>query len=183
MIKLRNVGLLAPVSLDFAVAMGEGATASGLFLSAGTLFSVAGLLSGRQLASEINWDQVFARRLFIGPLGTCFAYVSVRFLAPGSFLKALARCNFLCLVILVAIAPLLESVTAVNVENRRFVFWMLILCYGVVQFVKTMPMVSWITMWQVITPHGEKTFWQMMAQCGASTRTPLSLSAKANCIA
>ncbi|CAE7549578.1 GIP [Symbiodinium pilosum] len=27
-------------------------------------------------------------------------------------------------------------------------------------------MVSWMTMWQIITPHSEKTFWQMMAQCG-----------------
>ena len=168
------MALLVPASLDFAVAMGEGATASGLFLSAGTLFSVAGLLVGKPLASEIDWDQVFARRLFIGPLGTCFTtyhpFPSCVLLGAGSFPKARARCNFLCLVILVAIAPLLESVTAVNIANRRVAFWMLILFYGIVQFVKSMPMVSWITMWQVITPHSEKTFWQMMAQCGASAR-------------
>ena len=165
------MALLVPASLDFAVAMGESATASGLFLSAGTLFSVAGLLLGRPLASEIDWDQVFARRLFIGPLGTCFEYVSVRFLAPGSFPKAYARCNFLCLVILLAIAPLVQSATEASIRGRRVIFWVVILLYGIVQFFKTFYMVSWNTMWQVITPHSEKTFWQMMAQSGGSGRT------------
>ena len=172
------MALLVPASLDFAVAMGEGATASGLFLSAGMLFSVAGLLVGTPLASEIDWDQVFARRLFIGPLGTCFTtyhpFPSWVLLGPGSFPKARARCNFLCLVILVAIAPLVQSATEASVQARRVIFWVVILLYGMVQFFKTLYMVSWNTMWQVITPHREKTFWQMMAQCGGSVKKAIS---------
>ena len=60
-----NVAMLVPVSLDFSLAMGQSATASGVFLSGGTVFSVVGLMVGKPLTSEDNWNQQFARRLFL----------------------------------------------------------------------------------------------------------------------
>ena len=60
-----NVAMLVPVSLDFSLAMGQSATASGVFLSGGSVFSVVGVVLGKPLTSEAHWNQQFARRLFL----------------------------------------------------------------------------------------------------------------------
>ena len=71
-IMLMNVALLVPVSLDFSLAMGQSATASGVFIGGGTAFSVAGLIAGKPLTSEVNWNQRLARGIFLVCNSLCF---------------------------------------------------------------------------------------------------------------
>ena len=73
-----NVALLVPVSLDFSLAMGQSATASGVFLSGGTVFSVVGLVVGKPLTSEADWNQQFARRLGLACNSLCLLARSKR---------------------------------------------------------------------------------------------------------
>jgi len=140
-IMLMNVALLVPVSLDFSLAMGQSATASGVFIGGGTAFSVAGLIAGKPLTSEVNWNQRLARGIFL-------------------------VCNSLCLVSLVGMAILVESAASWSLNTTRWAFWLIVFLNGMVAFLKAVLLLSWTTMWQIITPASEKTFWQMMAQCG-----------------
>ena len=57
LIMMVNLSMLVPVSLDYALAMGHSATASGLFLSAPKVFALLGTMLGKPLTSEVNWDQ------------------------------------------------------------------------------------------------------------------------------
>ena len=59
------MSLLIPVSLDFAIDMGQGATASGLFLSAASVFAVVGVVVSKRIVPEDNWDQRWARKVFM----------------------------------------------------------------------------------------------------------------------
>ncbi|CAE7429381.1 GIP, partial [Symbiodinium sp. CCMP2456] len=140
-IMFMNVALLVPVSLDFSRAMGQSATASGVFIGGGTAFSLAGLMAGKPLTSEVNWNQRLARGIFL-------------------------VCNSLCLVTLVGMAILVETAAPWSLNTRRWAFWLIVLLNGMVAFLKAVWLLSWTTMWQIITPASQKTFWQMMAQCG-----------------
>ena len=59
--------MIIPVSLDFALAMGQSATASGVFIGTGPVGAMVGLIAGSKLTSEENWNQRYARQCFIIP--------------------------------------------------------------------------------------------------------------------
>ena len=61
LIMMVSLSMLVPVSLDYALAMNQSATASGVFLSGPTVFALLGTVLGRPLTSEVHWDQVYAR--------------------------------------------------------------------------------------------------------------------------
>ena len=60
-----NESLLLPVTLDFAESMGESSAMSGFFGSSSLLASVAGVMMGRVLVSESQWNQRWARTVVI----------------------------------------------------------------------------------------------------------------------
>ena len=59
--------MIIPDSLDFALAMGQSATASGVFIGTGPVGAMVGLIAGSKLTSEENWNQRYARQCFIIP--------------------------------------------------------------------------------------------------------------------
>ena len=144
-ILLMNSAMLIPPSLDFALAMGQSATASGLFVGGGTVFAVVGAAFGKSLTNESDWDQRFARRLFL-------------------------FCRSLCLVLHVLTAFLLQSAVAWSLRTRQWTFWLACLLCSLNFGISAVPMVSWTTMWQIVTPPSDKTFWMILTQCGAGLR-------------
>ena len=60
-----NESMLLPLTLDFAESMGESAAMSGFFGSSSLLASVAGVMMGRVLVSESQWNQRWARTVVI----------------------------------------------------------------------------------------------------------------------
>ena len=148
-ILFMNSAMLIPPSLDFALAMGQSATASGLFVGGGTIFAVVGAAFGKSLTNESDWDQWFARRLFL-------------------------FCRSLCLVLHVLAALLLQSAAAWSLPTRQWTFWLACLLGSLNFGISAVPMVPWTTMWQIITPPSDKTFWMIVTQCGAGLRKMFS---------
>ena len=138
LLMLVNLSMLVPVSLDYALAMGHSATASGAFLSVPMLFAVLGTMLGKPLTSEVNWDQPFARRLFLG----CHVF---------AFTGALV------------LAFLMQAASQWNDATRKTSFWGFLLVSGVNEFFNALPMVGLNTMWNVVTPNSQKTLWSMIA--------------------
>jgi len=132
--------LVVPLSLDYAIAMGQTATGSGVYLGGGTIFSCIGLILGKGLTSEQNWDQKWARQ------------VHIRF-------SALGLVGYFCL------AFVTQASTTWSLPARRQWFWWSQLCMGAATTVITLPTITWNTMWNKITPARDKTFWMIMAQC------------------
>ncbi|CAE7037646.1 celE [Symbiodinium natans] len=131
-----NLSMLVPVSLDYAMAMGHSATASGLFLSAPTVFALLGTMLGKPLTSEVNWDQAFARRLYLGCQGLAFA---------GNLILAF----------------LMQAASHWNDATRQTWFWCFLLVNGANQFFQLLPSVGFQTMWNIVTPNSQKTLWSM----------------------
>ena len=138
LLMMVNLSMLVPVSLDYALAMGHSATASGAFLSAPMLFAVLGTMLGRRLTSEVNWDQPFARRVLLGSHGLSFT---------GTLILAF----------------LMQAASHWNDATRKASFWCFFFAHGVNQFFNALPIVSWATMWNVVTPNSQKTLWSMIA--------------------
>jgi len=134
------LSLLIPVSLDFAIDMGQGATASGLFLSAASVFAVVGVVVSKRIVPEDNWDQRWARKVFM---------VS----------------NAIATAVLVMNAYILLAVVDSSLSARAAIFWVSTLLYGTVNFTFGLCTLSRSIMWNLITPQQEKTFWMIMTQC------------------
>ena len=140
LVMMVGQSMLVPVSLDYSLAMGQSATASGVFLSGPTLFAMFGTVAGRPLCDELNWDQSFARKFYIRCQGLVFA---------GNLILAF---------VLQAAAHWSESA-------RKIAFWLFLLINAANMFFQSFPIVCWTTMWNVVTPHSQRTIWSMITIC------------------
>jgi len=66
--------LSIPISLDYALAMGESATASGVMIGTMPVGALIGTLAGKRFTNEQDWDQRHARKVFVCCYGlnVCF---------------------------------------------------------------------------------------------------------------
>ncbi|CAE7222995.1 GIP [Symbiodinium sp. CCMP2592] len=133
-----TLSMLVPDSLDYALAMGHSATASGVFLSAPFVLAMIGNFLGRPLTSEVNWDQRFARNLCVGCQGVTVA---------GSL----------------TLAFLMQAASHWSEATKQTSFWCFLLVSSASQFFNALPIVAWATMWNVVTPNSQKTIWSMIA--------------------
>ena len=140
LLMMVSLAMLVPVSLDYSLAMGQSATASGLFLSGPTVFAVFGTILGRPLTSEVNWDQRFARSLYI-------------------------QCQGLVFLGCITLAFLMQEAANWSDSSRRTAFWAFLFVHAVLQFFQALPMVALSTMWNVVTPNNQKTLWSMITAC------------------
>ncbi|CAE7416932.1 unnamed protein product, partial [Symbiodinium sp. CCMP2456] len=132
--------LSIPISLDYALAMGESATASGVMIGTMPVGALVGTLLGKRFTNEQDWDQRHARKVFV-----CCYGLNVCFMP--------------------AIALLIQSSVGWSVEAKRMVFWLVVYLTFVANVLGGMIMIPWCTMWNLVTPHDDKTFWSMLAQC------------------
>ena len=137
LLMMVNLSMLVPVSLDYALAMGQSATASGVFLSAPTVFALLGSMLGKPLTSEVNWDQPFARHLYLGCQGLAFS---------GNLILAF----------------LMQAASHWNDATRKTCFWCFLLVNGANQFFQILPSIGLQTMWNIVTPNSQKTLWSMI---------------------
>ena len=138
-----STSLLAPLSLDYAIAMDQSATASGLFLGSGTVFSTLAVVCGRALTKEQDWDQAFARRLYV-------------------------LSNVAGVILYMMLALLTQSSVHWSLEHKRIWFWLSQVVNGLATAANSLPMISWSTMWNKLTPQREKTFWMICTQSARS---------------
>ncbi|CAE7673069.1 unnamed protein product [Symbiodinium necroappetens] len=132
--------LSIPISLDYALAMGESATASGVMIGIMPVGALIGTLAGQRFTNEQDWDQRHARKVFV------FCYgLNVCFMP--------------------AIALVIQSCIGWNVEAKRMVFWLVVFLIFVANVLGGMIMIPQCTMWNLVTPHDDKTFWSMLTQC------------------
>lgn len=134
------IAMTVPVSLDFCMQMGQSATMSGFFLSSPIIGSIVGIVVGKIICGEADWNQLFARRMMVW----C-----------GQF-------SFLCTLVT---AFLLNHSVHLSLSQRRTTFWFIILLLQVSTLVSAMPTVPMLVMQNKVTPTSEKTFWMIMAQC------------------
>ena len=132
--------LAIPMSLDYALAMGESATASGVMIGTMSVGALIGTLVGKGFTNEQDWDQRHARKVFV-----CCYGLNV-FSMP-------------------AIALVIQACIGWNMEAKRMVFWLVVFLTFVSNVLGGMIMIPWCTMWNLVTPHDDKTFWSMLAQC------------------
>ena len=131
--------LTIPISLDYALAMGESATASGVMVGIMPVGALIGTWAGKRCTDEQKWDQRQARKVYV----CCYGL------------------NCACLP---AIALLIQACAEWNMEAKRMVFWLVVFLYLVANVLGGMIMIPWCTMWNLVTPHEDKTFWSMLAQ-------------------
>ena len=132
--------LSIPISLDYALAMGESATASGVMIGTMPVGALIGTLAGKRFTNEQDWDQRHARKVFV-----CCYGLNVCFMP--------------------AIALVIQACIGWNVEAKRMAFWLVVFLTFVANVLGGMIMIPWCTMWNLVTPHDDKTFWSMLAQC------------------
>ena len=132
--------LSIPISLDYALAMGESATASGVMIGTMPVGALIGTLAGKRFTNEQDWDQRHARKVFV-----C--------------------CYGLNVCAMPAIALVIQACIGWHVEAKRMVFWLVVFLTFVANVLGGMIMIPWCTMWNLVTPHDDKTFWSMLAQC------------------
>ncbi|CAE7258971.1 gloB [Symbiodinium natans] len=132
--------MMIPLSLEYALAMGESATASGVFLGMAAAGSTVGIVLGQSLTSEADWNQRYARKLFIYFYG-------------------------LSVMTMPLLALILQASIDWSLRARRLTFWLVIALNFVNTCIGSIPIIAWSTMWNIVTPQGEKTFWMMLTQC------------------
>ena len=137
LLMMVTLSMLVPDSLDYALAMGHSATASGVFLSAPFILAMLGTIWGRPLTNEVHWDQRFARFLCVGCQGLTVA---------GSL----------------TLAFLMQAASHWTDSTKQTSFWCFLLVSGASQFFNAVPIVAWATMWNVVTPNSQKTIWSMI---------------------
>ena len=135
-----SLSMLVPASLDYSLAMGQSATASGLFLSGPSLFGMLGTVAGRPLTSELNWDQRWARNLYIRCQGLVFC---------GNLILAFG----------------LQAAAHWSEPAKKTGFWLFLAINAASQFFQALPIVGSTTMWNVVTPNSQKTIWSMITVC------------------
>mmetsp|Transcript_55209 Transcript_55209/g.113996 ORF Transcript_55209/g.113996 Transcript_55209/m.113996 type:complete len:543 (+) Transcript_55209:80-1708(+) len=127
------------LSLDYALAMGESATASGVFLGAAAAGSTVGIIIGRGFTSETDWNQKYARKIFVYMYG-------------------------LSLMAMPVIAISIQTSVDWSSGGKRKMFWFVVVLNFCTTCVGSIPVVAWSTMWNIVTPQNEKTFWMMLTQ-------------------
>ncbi|CAE7732728.1 GIP [Symbiodinium sp. CCMP2456] len=137
LLMMFSLSMLVPDSLDYALAMGHSATASGAFLSVPFVVAMLGTILGRPLTSEVNWDQRFARS---------FCVVCQVVTVAGSL----------------TVAFLMQAASHWSDASKRTSFWFFLFVSGASQFFNAFPAVAWATMWNVVTPNSQKTIWSMI---------------------
>mmetsp|Transcript_6281 Transcript_6281/g.13599 ORF Transcript_6281/g.13599 Transcript_6281/m.13599 type:complete len:531 (+) Transcript_6281:86-1678(+) len=127
------------LSLDYALAMGESATASGVFLGTAAAGSTVGIIIGRGFTNETDWNQRYARKIFLYMYG-------------------------LSLMAMPAIAISIQASVDWSPDSKKKVFWFVVVMNFCTTCVGSIPVVAWSTMWNMVTPQSEKTFWMMLTQ-------------------
>ncbi|CAE7948923.1 AVT1 [Symbiodinium sp. KB8] len=127
------------LSLDYALAMGESATASGVFLGAAAAGSTVGIVIGRGFTSETDWNQKYARKIFVYMYG-------------------------LSLMAMPVMAISIQTSVDWSPGAKRQMFWSVVVLNFCTTCVGSIPVVAWSTMWNIVTPQKEKTFWMMLTQ-------------------
>jgi len=135
-----TVTMFIPVSLDFALAMGESATGSGVFIGAAPVGLLVGSALGKKLTTESSWNQRRARKVFL------FLYGASVLLMP-------------------VIAFFIQTAAARSLEAKRWTFWCTVFLLFLTMVLASLPTMSWFLMWNTVTPQKEKTFWMMLTQC------------------
>ncbi|CAE7496730.1 unnamed protein product [Symbiodinium necroappetens] len=131
--------MIIPVSLDFALAMGQSATSSGVFIGTGPVGAMVGLIAGSKLTSEENWNQRYARRCFI------ISY-SISTLAMAGT------------------ALFIQVSQGWQMSAKQYAYWLVIAMNFLSTSFANVPILPWMTMWNILTPNKEKTFWSMLTQ-------------------
>ena len=132
--------VVIPVCRDYAVAMGESATASGLMIGVVPMGALIGMVAGKGLITENNWNQRYARKIFLYLHGLWI------FSMP-------------------AMALIIQASVDWSPHLKRLSFWGVLSLYFLIITIGSMMMVPWRTMWNLFTPQSDKTFWSMMTQC------------------
>ena len=132
--------VIIPVCRDYAVAMGESATASGLMIGAVPMGALIGMVAGKGLITENDWNQRYARRIFL--------YLH------GFWIFSMP-----------AMALIIQASVEWGPRSKRLSFWGVLSLYFLTTTIGSMMMVPWRTMWNLFTPQTDKTFWSMMTQC------------------
>jgi len=133
-----QMSMMIPLSLDFALSLGHGGTASGFYLSAGVLLGLLGIGVGKALVDEARWKQSFARRLALGS-------------------------HVLTAAVNLALAVFIN--TTVESKHVHLVWWTCILLGQVSMFTMCLPAVPIMIFWSKITPPENRTFWMTLGQC------------------
>ncbi|CAE7828557.1 unnamed protein product [Symbiodinium sp. CCMP2592] len=132
--------VVIPVCRDYAKAVGESATASGLLIGVVPLGALIGMLAGKGLVTENDWNQRYARKIVL--------YVH------GLWIFSM---------------PVMALIIRASVEwsphGKRLSYWGVLSLYFLTVTIGSMMMVPWRTMWNLFTPQTDKTFWSMMTQC------------------
>lgn len=131
--------MFIPLSLDYALAMGESATASGVFLGTAAAGSTVGIIIGRGFTNETDWNQRYARKIFLYMYG-------------------------LSLMAMPVIAIGIQASVDWSSGAKKKVFWFVVVMNFCTTCVGSIPVVAWSTMWNIVTPQSEKTFWMMLTQ-------------------
>ena len=132
--------VIIPVCRDYASAMGESATASGLMIGVVPMGALIGMVAGKGLISENDWNQRYARKIFLYLHGLWI------FSMP-------------------AMALIIQASVEWGPRGKRLSFWGVLSLYFLTMTIGSMMMVPWRTMWNLFTPQTDKTFWSMMTQC------------------
>jgi len=133
-----QMSMVIPLSLDFALSLNRGASASGFFVSAGVVMAILGTGVGKGLVDETRWRQSYARRLVLGAVLTVAA-VEV---GLGIFLNA----------------------TALSSEASS-IWWLSIAFAQASMFFVSLPTVTFVTFWTKLTPPEHRVFWMVIQQC------------------
>ena len=131
--------VVIPVCRDYALAVGESATASGLMIGVVPLGALIGMLAGKGLVTENDWNQRYARKIVL-------------------YLHALQVFS------MPAMALIIQASVEWSPHGKRLSFWGVLSLYFLTVLIGSMIMVPWRTMWNLATPQTDKTFWSMMTQ-------------------
>mmetsp|Transcript_15962 Transcript_15962/g.27147 ORF Transcript_15962/g.27147 Transcript_15962/m.27147 type:complete len:551 (+) Transcript_15962:65-1717(+) len=129
-----------PVSLDFCLQLGQSATMSGFYLSCSVFGTIVGIIIGKVMTSEADFNPRRIRRIFI--------------------LSNLA--SALCTM---STALVMNHAVKHSLAQRHIIFWVVIGLMQVTSVVASIPTVPMLVCQARITPNSEKTFWMIMAQC------------------
>lgn len=131
--------IIAPVSLDFCLSLGQTATMSGLFLGCPVVGATLGAISGRLLLKEGSCSQAFARKVVLS--------------AP--------IVGFLALVPVTALAE-----RSASHGGGAVTFWSIVGLIQVFSAATAFPVVPLFVMQTRLTPSSERSFWMTISQTG-----------------
>eukprot|EP00930_Biecheleria_cincta_P000504 TRINITY_DN10110_c0_g1_i1.p1 TRINITY_DN10110_c0_g1~~TRINITY_DN10110_c0_g1_i1.p1 ORF type:complete len:686 (+),score=97.19 TRINITY_DN10110_c0_g1_i1:48-2105(+) len=128
-----------PLSLDYALAMGQDATMSGVMLSLSGLSGLLGAIIGKVICPEENWNQSRNRRFLV--------------LVPQ-----------FSTVIFIFIMWALQWVAGKGEDTRKQWWWILLILMQFGAVMAGMCAMPSQIIWNKCTPQKDKTFWMMLSQ-------------------